>query len=417
MKKLFALLTALCILCTCLLPAAAEEADDDAYEVITYWNRMYADIDARAGNTDEIIEAVMASGFAAQVRQESGSPVYFGEQRENTDYLVIDVNLPFKENNERIAALLNTFESVTQIYQHSVGCGSKTGSSLFSLAVYFVEADLRLCDADTALQELRDIPHVYAAECITGDFYNTYSVYAVVIEYPFAENRPGVVAAIEALPFAAEGHISHLMSAEMHSISVVEPVQPIEYDRYYAYGDVDRSGGVNADDARKILRFSVELDRPAVWLEQVLADIDCDGDITASDARLALRAAVGLDPLNYYYMKPSYMGLIAGKSVGLAKQGEKLLITASTTGANNVTKCGFTYIRLQRLEKGVWTDVKGFSWENQYANTNAKVFSASVSAPPGYTYRVVCEHYAEAPYARVFTQSATAYNVSLSVTL
>jgi hypothetical protein len=174
---------------------------------------------------------------------------------------------------------------------------------------------------------------------------------------------------------------------------------------------------VNADDARKILRFSVELDRPTLWLEQVLADIDCDGDITASDARLALRAAVGLDPINYYYTQVSFMGLIAGKSVGLAKQGEKLLITASTTGANNVTKCGFTYIRLQRLEKGVWTDVKGFCWENQYANTNAKVFSAAVSAPPRYTYRVVCEHYAEAPATQVFTQSATAYNVSLAVEL
>ena len=116
MKKLFALLTALFILFTCLLPAGAEAADDDdAYEVITCWNRMYADIDARAGNTGEIIEAIRSSGFAAKVWQTSNSPVYFGEQRENTDYLVIDVNLPFKENNERIEALLNTFESVTQI--------------------------------------------------------------------------------------------------------------------------------------------------------------------------------------------------------------------------------------------------------------------------------------------------------------
>lgn len=59
-------------------------------------------------------------------------------------------------------------------------------------------------------------------------------------------------------------------------------------------GDVNGDGYIKADDARLVLRFSVNLE--ALSLEQqVTADINGDGKITAWDARCILRMSVGLD--------------------------------------------------------------------------------------------------------------------------
>ena len=59
-------------------------------------------------------------------------------------------------------------------------------------------------------------------------------------------------------------------------------------------GDVDRSGKVDAADARQALRFSVGLDTELLPL-CLSADYDGDGRVTATDARLILRCSVGLE--------------------------------------------------------------------------------------------------------------------------
>ncbi len=61
------------------------------------------------------------------------------------------------------------------------------------------------------------------------------------------------------------------------------------------YGDVDKSGNINVADARLVLRFAVQLEKPANDEIAKLADVDGDGDIDVSDARLVLRVAVQLD--------------------------------------------------------------------------------------------------------------------------
>lgn len=70
-----------------------------------------------------------------------------------------------------------------------------------------------------------------------------------------------------------------------------------EVDNYFecsSAGDVDGNGITMADDARTILRISVNLE--AIDTSKFKnADVDDDGSITAADARLALRLAVGLD--------------------------------------------------------------------------------------------------------------------------
>lgn len=82
------------------------------------------------------------------------------------------------------------------------------------------------------------------------------------------------------------------------------------YATDYLFGDVNQNGAVGSDDARTILRVSVELDhvsgmtnskvpkyQSGIPSQAQLADIDQDGEITSADARTALRMSVCLDPL------------------------------------------------------------------------------------------------------------------------
>ncbi len=84
-------------------------------------------------------------------------------------------------------------------------------------------------------------------------------------------------------------------------------------------GDADADGKVTAEDARLILRASVGLHTPVIFLRPVY-DTDCDGDITASDARRALRLAVGLEKTdgasqNKETQAKSLMSAVSGKEL------------------------------------------------------------------------------------------------------
>ena len=59
-------------------------------------------------------------------------------------------------------------------------------------------------------------------------------------------------------------------------------------------GDVDGDGYIRANDARKALRFSAELETPTAE-QLIVADINGDGNIRAGDARKILRAAAELE--------------------------------------------------------------------------------------------------------------------------
>lgn len=108
-------------------------------------------------------------------------------------------------------------------------------------------------------------------------------------------------------------------------------------------------------------------------------------------------------------------GLITNKSLTLAKTTDKLIITAKTSCITDVTKCGFTYVKLQRLINGSWTDYSSYCYYDQYNESNSKNFEKAISAPKGYTYRVICEHYAEKPKLIFFKDTETSYNVTSSL--
>lgn len=108
-------------------------------------------------------------------------------------------------------------------------------------------------------------------------------------------------------------------------------------------------------------------------------------------------------------------GLILSKSLKLSKTTNKLIIAAKTSCATDVKKCGFTYIKMQRLINGTWTDYSSYCYYDQYSDSISKSFEKSISAPKGYTYRVVCEHYAEKTKLLVFKDTETQYNVTPSL--
>lgn len=90
---------------------------------------------------------------------------------------------------------------------------------------------------------------------------------------------------------------------------------------------------------------------------------------------------------------PYTTGLITDKKLGLATNGNNLIIQGYTGCIYEVVKCGFTYITLQRYENGAWKDYTKF--EDIYSESNYCNTAKYVAAAHGYSYRVVAKHYAK----------------------
>lgn len=86
-------------------------------------------------------------------------------------------------------------------------------------------------------------------------------------------------------------------------------------------------------------------------------------------------------------------GLIANKTLSMAKNENNLIIKASTRGVKEVKKTGFTYIKLQQYKNGSWIDYK--TYEDIYSESTQCGVTKSVAATKGYKYRVVAVHYAK----------------------
>lgn len=108
-------------------------------------------------------------------------------------------------------------------------------------------------------------------------------------------------------------------------------------------------------------------------------------------------------------------GLITSNSLTLSKSSSSMKITAVTICNTDITKCGFTYIKLQRLINGTWTDYASYCYYDQYAESTEKTITRTICPPRGYTYRVICEHYAEKPRLAIFKDTQTIYNETTTV--
>ena len=73
-------------------------------------------------------------------------------------------------------------------------------------------------------------------------------------------------------------------------------------------------------------------------------------------------------------------GLISQKTLTLSKTGTQLIISAKTKGSDEVDKCGFTYIKLQRLVNGSWTDYSTYCYSDLYSDSATYSFAKTILA-------------------------------------
>lgn len=92
---------------------------------------------------------------------------------------------------------------------------------------------------------------------------------------------------------------------------------------------------------------------------------------------------------------PYSTGLITDKNLGIAKDGTILKITGLTKGSNDVVKCGFTKVVVQRKTASAtsWSNYK--TYNDLYSESNRYNLSKSLTVEKGYQYRVTATHYAK----------------------
>ena len=75
-------------------------------------------------------------------------------------------------------------------------------------------------------------------------------------------------------------------------------------------------------------------------------------------------------------------GLISQKTLRFSKTSSQLIITATTKGSDKVDKCKFTYIKLQRLVNGSWTDYSTYCYSDLYSDATTYSFSKTITHLP-----------------------------------
>ena len=88
-------------------------------------------------------------------------------------------------------------------------------------------------------------------------------------------------------------------------------------------------------------------------------------------------------------------GLIIRKNLAIAKDGTKLVIKGYTYGSDEVVKCGFKEVVVQRRtnSSSSWSDYK--TYEDLYSESTKYTLNKSLTVSTGYQYRVTAIHYAK----------------------
>ncbi len=103
-------------------------------------------------------------------------------------------------------------------------------------------------------------------------------------------------------------------------------------------------------------------------------------------------------------------GLIINKNLVIAKDGTTLIIKGTTEGNNEVMKCGFTKVVIQRRvsSSGLWSNYK--TYNDLYSESNKYNLNKSLTVEKGYQYRVTATHYAKKSlFSTQKIDSATGY--------
>lgn len=118
-------------------------------------------------------------------------------------------------------------------------------------------------------------------------------------------------------------------------------------------------------------------------------------DNTEYDAEFTQAEFESLEHVYAVSIQPYSSGLITSHRLGIAKSGNNLVISGFTQGSDEVIKCGFTKVVIQRRasSSASWSKYKEFSG----LCNDSKYYKLSKSVPvdKGYQYRVVATHYAK----------------------
>lgn len=104
-------------------------------------------------------------------------------------------------------------------------------------------------------------------------------------------------------------------------------------------------------------------------------------------------------------------GLIVSTQLTVYRSSNQLAVYGRTNCFDYMSKVGFTYITIQRWVNNQWTNYLTIS---DYYDTNVDFHSYGKyhNVPLGYTYRAICNHYAEKPGILWFTDKENIYNES-----
>ncbi len=95
-------------------------------------------------------------------------------------------------------------------------------------------------------------------------------------------------------------------------------------------------------------------------------------------------------------VQPFAAGLITGYSLGCTKGTKTVYITATTTGSEEMSKIGFTDIKIQRSsDRTNWTTEKTVSDKIKEDATTYSLDKYAITVQGGYYYRVQLTHYAK----------------------
>lgn len=125
-------------------------------------------------------------------------------------------------------------------------------------------------------------------------------------------------------------------------------------------------------------------------------------DSEPSESLIPINSTYGIEQSEAVYETDSTRttGLITQKTLKITKSGTNLLITGTTVGTTEVTKCGFKTLVIEyRANSSTnWSEYDSYSY--LYDSDNSYTLGKTVTVDSGYQYRVVGEHYA---YAGLFS--------------
>lgn len=118
-------------------------------------------------------------------------------------------------------------------------------------------------------------------------------------------------------------------------------------------------------------------------------------DNTEYDAEFTQAEFESLEHVYAVTIQPYSSNLISYHRLGVAKNGNNLVISGFTQGSDEVIKCGFTKVVIQRRtsSSASWSKYKTFN--DLYSNSSYYKLSKSVPVDTGYQYRVTATHYAK----------------------